>query len=50
MRDPTDSVGPHREQLTGDEAHERVRAMLAETVDTELWHASGCCRRRRPPR
>lgn len=30
---------PRREQLTGDEAHERVRAMLAETVDTELWHA-----------
>ncbi|MCV7120300.1 AAA family ATPase [Mycobacterium nebraskense] len=25
---------PHREQLTGDEAHERVRAMLAETVDS----------------
>ncbi|EUA50145.1 hypothetical protein I552_1081 [Mycobacterium xenopi 3993] len=32
-------LAPHREQLTGDEAHERVRAMLAETVDTELWHA-----------
>ncbi|WP_156746461.1 AAA family ATPase, partial [Mycobacterium sp. E1715] len=30
---------PHREQLTGDEAHERVRAMLAETVDSDLWHA-----------
>ncbi|BBZ12867.1 AAA family ATPase [Mycobacterium branderi] len=30
---------PHREQLTGDEAHERVRAMLAETVDIELWRA-----------
>ena len=30
---------PRREQLTGDEAHERVRAMLAETVDTDLWHA-----------
>jgi hypothetical protein len=30
---------PRREQLTGDEAHERVRAMLAETVDNELWHA-----------
>ncbi|OBI50559.1 hypothetical protein A5707_15175 [Mycobacterium kyorinense] len=30
---------PRREQLTGDEAHERVRAMLAETVDTELWQA-----------
>ena len=32
-------VEPRREQLTGDEAHERVRAMLAETVDTDLWHA-----------
>ncbi|SPM41483.1 DNA repair exonuclease SbcCD ATPase subunit, partial [Mycobacterium numidiamassiliense] len=30
---------PHREQLTGDEAHERVQAMLAETVDNDLWHA-----------
>lgn len=30
---------PRREQLTGDEAHERVRSMLAETVDNELWHA-----------
>lgn len=30
---------PRREQLTGDEAHERVRAMLAETVDSDLWHA-----------
>ncbi|CFC50120.1 Hypothetical protein ERS024300_01567 [Mycobacterium tuberculosis] len=32
-------LAPRREQLTGDEAHERVRTMLAETVDTELWHA-----------
>src|SRR5947209_13643498 len=32
-------IRPCREQLTGDEAHERVRAMLAETVDSELWHA-----------
>ncbi|WAJ43964.1 AAA family ATPase [Mycobacterium sp. Aquia_216] len=30
---------PRREQLTGDEAHERVRSMLAETVDNDLWHA-----------
>ncbi|MDP9167085.1 MAG: AAA family ATPase, partial [Actinomycetota bacterium] len=30
---------PVREQLTGDEAHERVQAILAETVDTELWRA-----------
>lgn len=32
-------ITPCREQLTGDEAHERVRAMLAETVDSDLWHA-----------
>jgi hypothetical protein len=32
-------LAPRRAQLTGDEAHDRVRAMLAETVDTELWHA-----------
>lgn len=32
-------LAPRREQLTGDEAHERVRAMLAETVDIELWRA-----------
>lgn len=32
-------LAPRREQLTGDEAHERVRSMLAETVDNELWHA-----------
>lgn len=32
-------LAPRREQLTGDEAHERVLAMLAETVDTELWRA-----------
>lgn len=32
-------LAPRREQLTGDEAHERVGAMLAETVDTELWRA-----------
>jgi hypothetical protein len=30
---------PQREQLTGDEAHERVLAILDETVDTELWQA-----------
>jgi hypothetical protein len=30
---------PRREQRSGDEAHDRVQAMLAETVDTELWHA-----------
>ncbi|MCV7218101.1 AAA family ATPase [Mycobacterium crocinum] len=32
-------TAPRREQLTGDEAHERVLAMLGETVDTGLWHA-----------
>jgi hypothetical protein len=30
---------PSREQHSGDEAHDRVQAMLAETVDTELWRA-----------
>ncbi|MGV0835873.1 AAA family ATPase [Mycolicibacterium thermoresistibile] len=30
-------LAPHREQLSGDEAHERVLAMLGETVDMELW-------------
>lgn len=30
---------PRREQLTGDEAHERVRTMLDETMDTGLWQA-----------
>jgi AAA ATPase-like protein len=32
-------LAPRREQLTGDEAHERVRAILAETVDNDLWRA-----------
>jgi AAA ATPase domain len=32
-------LAPRREQLSGDEAHDSVHAMLAETVDTELWHA-----------
>ncbi|MCG5430725.1 AAA family ATPase [Mycobacterium sp. MYCO198283] len=32
-------LAPRRAQLTGDEAHERVLAMLAETVDTGLWRA-----------
>ncbi|MGP4054432.1 AAA family ATPase [Mycobacterium sp. 4D054] len=30
---------PRREQLTGDEAHDRVRAILAESVDLDLWQA-----------
>lgn len=32
-------VEPRREQLSGDDAHERVEAMLAETLDTRLWEA-----------
>ncbi len=32
-------VAPKREQLSGDEAHERVEAMLADTLDTKLWEA-----------
>jgi hypothetical protein len=32
-------MAPRREQLTGDEAHERVLAMLDETVDMDLWKA-----------
>jgi hypothetical protein len=32
-------TAPSREQWTGDEAHERVRAILAETVDVALWQA-----------
>lgn len=32
-------LAPAREQLTGDEAHDRVRAMLDDTVDTGLWQA-----------
>lgn len=32
-------LAPAREQLTGDEAHQRVRGMLDETVDAGLWQA-----------
>lgn len=32
-------LAPRREQLTGDEAHERVRAILDQTVDVALWRA-----------
>lgn len=32
-------TAPVREQLTGDEAHERVQAILNETVDVQLWQA-----------
>ena len=32
-------TAPTREQWTGDEAHERVQAILGETVDVALWQA-----------
>jgi hypothetical protein len=32
-------VSPRREQLTGRAAHERVQAMLTETLDVGLWKA-----------
>jgi hypothetical protein len=32
-------LAPCREQLTGDEAHDRVLALLDETVDMDLWQA-----------
>src|SRR6476660_3015071 len=32
-------LAPRREQLTGDEAHDRVRAIMGETVDMALWQA-----------
>ena len=32
-------IDPRREQLSGDDAHERVEAMLTETLDTKLWEA-----------
>ncbi|BBY31169.1 ATP-binding protein [Mycolicibacterium sediminis] len=32
-------TAPAREQWTGDEAHDRVLAILAETVDVRLWEA-----------
>ncbi len=32
-------LAPRREQLTGDEAHDRVRAIIDETVDVGLWQA-----------
>ena len=32
-------LAPARQQLTGDEAHDRVLAMLSETMDTALWEA-----------
>ncbi|WP_422745710.1 AAA family ATPase [Mycobacterium sp. WMMD1722] len=32
-------LSPQREQLTGDEAHERVLKILADSVDMDLWRA-----------
>ena len=44
-------LAPRREQLTGDEAHDRVRAMLDETVDTwSVAGAAGAAVRVRPRR
>ncbi len=34
-----DIIEPKREQLSGDDAHERVEAMLSATLDTQLWDA-----------
>lgn len=34
-----DIIEPKREHVSGDEAHDRVEAMLAETLDTKLWDA-----------
>ena len=34
-----DIVEPRREQLTGREAHDRVREILDETLDRDLWEA-----------
>src|ERR1700694_3234590 len=34
-------LAPRREQLTGDEAHDRVRALLDETPDIDLWRGGG---------
>lgn len=32
-------LAPRREEFSGDEAHDRVRTILAETVDLDLWQA-----------
>lgn len=32
-------LDPRRDELSGDEAHDRVRSILAETVDVDLWRA-----------
>ena len=34
-----DIAEPKREHLTGDEAHERVSAMMEQTLDMKLWDA-----------
>ena len=38
-RTKLDVSAPRREQLTGREAHERVEAILEETLDADLWRA-----------
>src|ERR1700720_1450694 len=42
-------LAPRREQLTGDEAHERVLALLDETVDMDLWQAQRGVQGAAPP-
>ena len=42
LRDPETTLrvaAPHGENLTGREAHDRLQAILTETLDEELWHA-----------
>lgn len=34
-----DIIAPHRDQLAGREAHERVEGILQETLDQDLWKA-----------
>lgn len=38
-RTELDIIEPKRENLTGDEAHERVMAMMEQTLDMKLWDA-----------
>ena len=42
LRDPEtilEVMSPHGESLTGRDAHDRLKAILAETLDEELWQA-----------
>ena len=42
LRYPETTLGvtsPHGENLTGRQAHDRLQAILAETLDEALWHA-----------